>query len=256
MIFKEVSSLKKWIVGSLVFSFTYFNTDHSLAEKISQLLPIYNNERTILLNRDIGIEVKESFLPREKLLDVPLLNQFEAPYLKKGCEVTSLAMLLQYNGIMITKNELAAKIPIVPMEYPNHKKGNPQIGFVGDMVEGPGLSVYNGPIFDLAKEYVGEKAVNLTYSPFEDLLRKVGRGIPVWVITTGNLAPGADFERWDTPQGPIYVTFSVHSVVITGYDQNYIYVNDPFGYKNRKVDRQTFVEAWMEMGSQAIAIEK
>lgn len=246
--------MKKWIIGSIVFSFTYFNTDPTLAEKISQLLPF--NKETTLKTREIAIVNKESFFPINKLLDVPLINQFEAPYLKKGCEVTSLAMLLQYHGIMVTKNELANKIPIVPMEYHDQKKGNPQIGFVGDMAEGPGLSVYNGPIFELAKEYVSEKAVNLTNSPFEDLLRKVGRGIPVWVITTGNFAPGAEFQKWDTPQGPLFVTFSVHSVVITGYDQNYIYVNDPFGYKNRKVDRQSFIESWLEMGSQAIAIEK
>jgi uncharacterized protein YvpB len=250
-----VSSLKKWIVGGIAFSVIFLNTDHTLAEKIAKVLPFYKNERTTILPRDIGIVEKESFLPSNKLLDVPLLNQFDAPYLKKGCEVTSLAMLLQYNGIMVTKNELAEKIPYVPIEYPDQRKGNPQIGFVGNMVEGPGLSVYNGPIFDLAKEYVGEKAVNLTGSPFEDLLRKVGRGIPVWVITTGNMSPGAEFQKWDTPQGPINITFSVHSVVITGYDQNYIYVNDPFGYKNRKVERQSFTDAWMEMGSQAIAIE-
>ncbi|WP_083652338.1 C39 family peptidase [Bacillus sp. MRMR6] len=54
--------------------------------------------------------------------------------------------------------------------------------------------------------------------------------------------------------GEVKVTLSGHSVVITGYDQHYIYVNDPYGYKNRKIEKQTFIDAWKEMGRQAISI--
>jgi uncharacterized protein YvpB len=231
--------------------------DYTLLDKLQNLLPRNKEVSTTLQTRELGLTLKDSFFPKSKQLDVQLINQFDQPHLYKGCEVTSLAMILNHCGVKVTKNELAQKIHTVPLEYPNKKKGNPHVGFVGNMEDGPGLSVYNEPIFDLAKEYVGEKAVNLTNSPFEDLLRKVGRGIPVWVMITSKYTPGsATFEKWDTLQGTIYVTFNVHSVVITGYDQNYIYFNDPFGYKNRKVDRRNFILSWEEMGSQAIAIEK
>src|SRR4051794_5811406 len=89
-------------------------------------------------------------LAEEIQLDVPLLNQMDAPRLFNGCEVTSLAMLLQYWGIHVTKNELAAQIPRVPLQYSNGKSGNPNMGFVGNMEDGPGLGVYHGPIFYLA----------------------------------------------------------------------------------------------------------
>jgi uncharacterized protein YvpB len=179
----------------------------------------------------------------------------DEPHLYNGCEVTSLAMLLNYNGIKVTKNELADKIPKVPLNYSDGLNGNPNVGFVGDMENGPGLSVYNGPIYDLAKQYVGDRAVNLTNSPFTDLLKQVSQGHPVWIITTTTFSPVSDLQEWNTPQGKVEITYSGHSVVITGYDDQYIYINDPYGYKNRKVDRADFIQAWEQMGSQAIVIE-
>ncbi|MFZ7944642.1 MULTISPECIES: C39 family peptidase [Bacillaceae] len=200
--------------------------------------------------------ILEPAFPDHMLLDVPLLNQMDRPKLYNGCEVTSLAMILNYHGVNVTKNELAEKIKTVPFNYGNGKKGNPNDGFVGDMANGPGLGVYNGPVFELAQKYVGDKAINLTNSSFTDILKKVGQGLPVWIITTSNFTPVSVFQTWDTPQGKIDITFSEHSVAITGYDESYIYVNDPYGEKNKKVNRENFIKAWEQMGKQAIVIEK
>jgi uncharacterized protein YvpB len=191
-----------------------------------------------------------------KILDVPLIDQLSAPGLYNGCEVTSLAMILNYNGFHVTKNELADNIARVPLTYQSGLKGNPNVGFVGNMEVGPGYAVYNGPIYNLAKRYAGNEAVNLTGSSFETILDKVNQGEPVWIITTETFAPVSDFETWHTPQGTISISFSEHSVVITGYDPNYIYINNPYGQKNQKLNRTRFEEAWEQMGSQAVVIEK
>ncbi|WP_040206156.1 C39 family peptidase [Neobacillus jeddahensis] len=210
--------------------------------------------------RDILLESKEApsapKIPDSIQLDVPLLNQMDQPKLYNGCEVTSLAMMLNFHGVEVTKNELANNIKTVPLTYNNGQKGNPHTGFVGDMVNGPGLGVYNEPVLELAQKYVGDKAVNLTNRSFSEVLEKVGQGLPVWIITTTTFAPVSAFETWDTPQGQIDITFSEHSVVITGYDANYIYINDPYGTKNKKLDRENFTKAWEQMGKQAIVIEK
>jgi len=206
--------------------------------------------------REVTKNITEPIFPDSILLDVPLLNQMDQPQLYNGCEVTSLAMILNYQGIKVTKNELAEKIKTVPLTYPNGKKGNPNAGFVGDMANGPGLGVYNGPVLELAQKYVGNRAVNLTNSSFTEVLKKVGQGLPVWIITTSSFTPVSVFQTWDTPQGKIDITFSEHSVAITGYDENYIYVNDPYGEKNKKLNRENFIKAWEQMGKQAIVIEK
>jgi uncharacterized protein YvpB len=204
----------------------------------------------------VAIPHTKVVLAEEIQLDVPLLNQMDAPRLFNGCEVTSLAMLLQYWGMDVTKNELAAQIPRVSLQYSDGKNGNPNMGFVGNMEDGPGLGVYHGPIFYLANTNVNDQLMvqNLTNHPFSSVLEKVSQGLPVWVITTASFSLISDFKTWSTPQGSVGVTFKMHSVVITGYDQEYIYLNDPYGTKNKKVNREKFIAAWEQMGSQAIVI--
>ncbi len=242
------------IIG-IILLITFFSAKSILAVKSSEALPEFKAVNTPLITREVALQKESPILPDSKLLDIPLLNQMDKPLLYNGCEVTSLAMILNYNGVKVTKNELAKNIKTVPLTYSNGKKGNPNAGFVGDMAHGPGLGVYNGPVYELAQKYAGDKAVNLTGSPFTDLLKKVSQGHPVWIITTTSFAPVSVFQTWDTPQGKIDITFSEHSVVITGYDENYIYINDPYGTKNKKLDRDNFIKAWEQMGKQAIIIE-
>jgi uncharacterized protein YvpB len=202
------------------------------------------------------ISEPKSLQKEEKLLDVPLLKQMDPPRLYNGCEVTSLAMLLQFDGLSVTKNELATKITRVPLNYQDGKKGNPNEGFVGNMEDGPGLGVYHEPIFKLAQSYVNDRAEDLTKQPFSVVIEKLAAGTPVWVIITSSFAPTSEIKTWKTPQGPVEVTFKMHSVVITGYDQESIYINDPYGGKNKKVNKDNFIKAWEQMGSQAIVINK
>jgi uncharacterized protein YvpB len=246
---RRVNSIfKKILAIILVFSFLLIDQTFSSKPKANDKVPT-------LATRELAMVKKQPLLEKSKLLDVPLINQMAAPRLYNGCEVTSLAMLLNFHGYDVTKKELADKVKKVPFSYSNGLKGNPDKGFVGDLVHGPGLGVYNGPIYDLAKYYAREKVLNLTGSPFTDLLKKINIGEPVWIITTTRFAPVSVFQNWETPQGKIKITFSEHSVVMTGYDDNHIFINDPYGFKNRKVDRKNFEKAWVQMGKQAIVIE-
>ncbi len=189
-------------------------------------------------------------------LNVPLLNQMDDPRLYNGCEVTSLAMILNYSGIDVSKNEAASQLPRVPLTYNNGLKGNPNAGFVGNLEDGPGLSVYHGPIFTLAKEFAGDSVKDLTGNPVQKLYQQIDRGFPVWIMTNTEFQPVHNWESWSTPQGEIKVTFSVHSAVITGYSKRYVYINNPYGQKNQQLPRDDFERAWKQMGSQAIVVQK
>ncbi|HEY4550637.1 MAG TPA: C39 family peptidase [Bacillus sp. (in: firmicutes)] len=193
-------------------------------------------------------------ITRNIQLDIPLLNQMDHPKLYNGCEVTSLAMILNYKGIMVTKNTLADKIAKVPITYHNGKSGNPHFGFVGNMEDGPGLGVYHEPIFSLAKQYVGDRVEDLTNQDFDLIHKKVAEENPIWVITTSTFAPVSNIQIWHTPQGSVNITYNMHSVVITGIDDDHIFINDPYGNKNKPVDRESFIKAWEQMGKQAILI--
>ncbi|WP_053367513.1 C39 family peptidase [Bacillus sp. FJAT-27245] len=237
----------------------------SIFSKTEKALSFFKKETAIRTNVDATKvrrkfnkkEIPEQPKPVEKInLDVPLLNQMTAPRLYNGCEVTSLAMILDYKGIDVSKGDLAKKVKRVPFRYENGQYGNPYAGFVGNMEVGPGLGVYHGPIFELAREYAGTRAEDLTGKPFDTVIEKLAGGSPVWVIINTLYAPldEANFQTWDTPEGQVKITFKMHSVALTGFDENYIYFNDPYGTKDRKADRSKFKEAWEQLGSQAVVI--
>lgn len=193
------------------------------------------------------------------LLEAPVIKQ--KPELPRGCEVTSLAMLLQHADLQVDKMTLAKQLKKDPTPYEKKNGiiyfGNPNDGFVGDMYSynKPGLGVYHKPIQELAEQYLPGRIVNLTGKDFQELKRYLSNDLPVWVITntTFKKLSASQFERWQTPSGPIDITYKEHSVLITGYDQDFIYLNDPLtGEKNKKTPITDFVESWVQMGSQAI----
>lgn len=193
------------------------------------------------------------------ILDVPLIAQH--PELPRGCEVTSLAMMLNYAGIKVDKMKLAKEVrkDSTPYACRNGQVyfGNPHTGFVGNMynINKPGLGVYNEPIFDLAEKYLPGNIINLTGSNFNNILAKINNLTPVWVIinTLYTTVPEKYWETWNTPIGQIRITYKEHSVLITGYDSNYVYFNDPLKeIKNRKIKRSEFEKAYIQMGKQAI----
>lgn len=201
-------------------------------------------------------------LKESMVLSVPQIMQY--PELPRGCEVTSLAMLLRYHDIEVDKMTLAAQVRKDPTPYRQTEDGisfgNPNIGFVGDMynLSNPGFGVYHKPLTDLAQTYVGNDATDLTGFPFVSILSHINKGQPVLVIinTTFKPLPKHEFQTWKTPTGKIDITMKEHAVVITGYDNNYIYFNDPLRGKNKKAPLAEFQQAWVQMGKQAITITR
>jgi uncharacterized protein YvpB len=191
-------------------------------------------------------------------IDVPLIEQM--PELERGCEVTSLAMLLQSAGVNVDKMTLAQQVKKdpTPFEMKDGQRyfGDPNRGFVGDIqsFDNPGYGVYHGPIKELAEQYLPDRIVDATGADFTDLYGFLDQGIPVWTIVNMDYMPLSDddFEQWQTPDGPIEITYKEHSVLVTGYDDEYIYINDPLN-ETDKVDKDSFIAAWEQMGKQAIS---
>jgi uncharacterized protein YvpB len=198
-------------------------------------------------------------IKQQVLLDAPVIWQM--PELPRGCEVTSLAMLLRHQGIQADKLTLAKEVKKNPAEYrmSNGKIffGDPNKGFVGNMYTytKPGLGVYHKPIAELAEKYLPGKIKDLTGAEFQELKIHLSDNRPVWVIINTEYRKLDDsfFQTWHTPDGTVKITMKEHSVLITGYDENYVYFNDPLtGEKNKKAPMKDFMEAWVQMGRQAI----
>jgi len=230
------------------------NVTNKNVTKIESPVETKTREEVKKENLDQILEVSE-------IIDVPVISQL--PELPRGCEVTSLSMLLQFKGINVDKMKLAKLIRKDPTPYQVKAGkvffGHPNEGFVGDMynITNPGYGVYHKPIKELADHFLPNQVVDLTGSDFSKLQASVSNGIPVWVIinTTYKRLPPNEFRIWDTPKGKVDITYREHSVIITGYDKEYIYFNDPLtSEKNKKAPKQEFIDAWVQMGSQAISL--
>ncbi|MBM7652270.1 C39 family peptidase [Neobacillus cucumis] len=190
--------------------------------------------------------------------DVPHIQQM--PELPRGCEVTSLAMLLQYAGVSVDKMSLAKEINTVPFRDQNGVHGNPNEGFVGDMYsfDNSGYGVYHSPIAVLAETYLPGRIIDLTGQSIDSVYKLIKSGSPVWVITNSRFAslPQSEFSVWNTQTGTVQITYREHSVLVVGYDDNYVYINDPLAAQSYKaVPRGSFEESWVQMGKQAVSYQ-
>jgi uncharacterized protein YvpB len=193
------------------------------------------------------------------ILNVPLITQ--NPELKYGCEVTSLAMVLQFAGVNTTKMELYEKIrkdpdPLQQTRFGDIERwGNPTDGFVGDMTgKSRGYAVFDKPIEDLVNHYLPGRAVNLTNHSFDDVLNHVANGYPVVVWTTGDYRLPDRPESWLHGNDTINTPLDLHAVVLVGYDKESVYLNDPLSGKRQvPVNKPQFIESWHALKSRAVS---
>lgn len=206
------------------------------------------------------IYVSSSQKGKKAFLEVPLFLQL--PELARGCETTALSMLLSYHkGETIDKSILAGKLrkDDTKMETVDGMIyfGDMNKGFVGsiDNRRDPGLGVYIKPLKDLASQYF-DNVHDITGAEFEHVMGFVEMGTPVLVISpvTYNSVSDRSVQVWKTDSGYMEVTFLEHSVVIVGFDSEYVYLNDPLQSRVIKKPIQSFQKGWESMGSRALIV--
>ncbi|MEZ2323902.1 C39 family peptidase [Bacillus tropicus] len=237
----------KWYICMAVLGIAVWNVYTNGITKYVEKLTFFNIQSGISNNDEKVI-----------LSNVPLIQQL--PELDRGCEVTSLAMLLQYAGVSVDKMELASEIKKVNF-LDNGVRGDPNEGFVGNIYtfSESGYGVYHGPLFQLAKKYLPNKAIDLTGKSIEEVYKSVKSGKPVVMITnaTFTLLDENEFTTWETNSGDVSITYNEHCVVLIGYDKEFVYIRDPLSDSlDVKVPRESFEQAWVQMGSQAISYVK
>ncbi|MDA1908081.1 C39 family peptidase [Bacillus pacificus] len=237
----------KWYICMAVLGIAVWNVYTNGITKYAEKLTFFNIQSGISNNDEKVI-----------LSNVPLIQQL--PELDRGCEVTSLAMLLQYAGVSVDKMELASEIKKVNF-LDNGVRGDPNEGFVGNIYtfSESGYGVYHGPLFQLAKKYLPNKAIDLTGKSIEEVYKSVKSGKPVVMITnaTFTLLDENEFTTWETNSGDVSITYNEHCVVLIGYDKEFVYIRDPLSDSlDVKVPRESFEQAWVQMGSQAISYVK
>ncbi|WP_231688045.1 SH3 domain-containing protein [Bacillus sp. FJAT-18017] len=192
------------------------------------------------------------------ILNVPLIAQ--RPVLPAGCEVTALAMALNYHGVNVSKTTLADKMPYDKTPLTRNSNGSiktwgdPDVGYVGTPY-GNGHTINPGPLKKLLDQY-RPGGVNLHGKDFSQVEAHVKNGAPVLVwFTINHEMPNK--RTWKTPAGKtISAPTPLHCIVVTGVDGKYVYFNDSEAVKkNIKMEKSKFIKIYNAMGKRALAVK-
>ncbi|MDR2106002.1 MAG: C39 family peptidase [Coriobacteriales bacterium] len=158
-------------------------------------------------------------------LDVPYISQL--PDMPSGCEVVSVTMMLNHAGVAVSKEELAAGLPYA---------GDPSQGFTGNLYSAGGYGlggiVWPPALLGLVESHQGS-AVDLTGESWEVVRGFIDAGKPVCVWFSSN---GLD-----------------HTVVLTGYSDSTVWVNDPLANKDVELNLDTFLSFWRQNSYRALS---
>ncbi len=192
---------------------------------------------------------EETTKPEENkstILNVPYISQY--PNMPLGCEATSLAQLLNYKGVSVSKETIAEQM----LKSPNK---NPDLGFVGSPYKnesGIFQTIYPAALEQTAKMY-RPNSENITGASVETIENEIRKGNPsvIWVSLNfaspqmGNWYEGTSDEMW--------VNKNLHVVAVTGVDENDFYITDPAKGKY-SVSRATFKYVYETVGKKALVV--
>lgn len=196
------------------------------------------------------------------MLGVPMI--YQNPELPQGCEVTSLAMAMNYRGIAVSKTELADHY--VPRKDFYYYKGklygpNPFVAYAGNPRKAGGWFCYAPPIAEGANRYFQEhghpfSALNWTGKTESDIQEALRQGNPVvaWVtIKLENIRYKTKWHFEGTGQKTL-VPSNLHCVLIYGMDENKVYYADPLDGKMAE-SRGKFFQRYYDLGGHAVVIQ-
>lgn len=219
------------------------------AQPVAVMRPTFTPLSTVTPTPTVVAEVV--VVPESVRLDVPNRKQERT----LNCELRSATDLAEYYGMRFTWETLFARVGHDP-------NGDPNVGFVGKSIDDPsggiypdGYGVHAIPIARGLQE-MGLNAVAHHGQNRAWLQERLAAGHPVLIWATGGLDPSYRVE-WQTRDGrTVWGVPFEHTFTVVGYDQNGIWLNDPFGGTTDYYPWATFETAWALLDHMAVTIQE
>lgn len=184
------------------------------------------------------------------------LSQY--PELPNGCEITSLAAVLNYYEFGVDKTTLSdvylPKAPVGQADFYQEFVGNPR--------DDDAYGCYSPVIVATANSYlpsVGSSmsARDLTGSSPEGLYALIDEGRPVIVWATRYMEPGHYSVTWNVGGQSLTWYTPEHCLVLVGYDEDNgaVQLADPMVGDIVDYDMDVFEQRYAELKNQAVVIE-
>ena len=183
-------------------------------------------------------------LPPEVHLQVARQSQSHS----LSCESSASSMAAQYHGVSLSEAEIAAALP---------RNDNPHLGFRGN-IDGPtggieDYGVYAEPIAAVLNSH-GLRASPLQ-GGLDGILAALARGNPVIAWVTYNCIASTPVTLNIDGQPVVLVPWQ-HAVVVTGYNGEGVWANDPYDGREDFYARADFARALAYFGDMAIEVAK
>jgi uncharacterized protein YvpB len=235
----------------------------------SKLVVLKSEKETIEFQNEIysaitAFERSEDneIIPTE--MNLPVEATLQRPELPNGCEVTSLAAILGYFGYEADKTVLADDyLPKKPFEVIDGKLygANPVEAYAGDpRSKNQGFYSYVQPIVKTANLYLkavkgAHKPEDISGSTEEELLTHIQEGTPIIIWTTIDQKDPLFNYSWYVlgTDKRIDVLRNSHTVVLTGFSKDKVYVMDPLK-GNVAYPKERFFDIYEMAGSHAMII--
>jgi uncharacterized protein YvpB len=184
----------------------------------------------------------EQHLPPEVHLSVARQGQSHS----LSCESSAASMAAQYHGVPLSEADVLAALPL---------NDNPHLGFRGN-VDGPigstqDYGVYAGPIQDILNSQ-GLHAWPIE-GGLEGIREAIVRSNPVIAWVTYDCQPGTPMTTTVDGQEVTLVPYQ-HVVLVTGYNTEGIWANDPWDGQEDFYRLADFERALSYFGNMAIEV--
>ncbi|MDE6034967.1 MAG: C39 family peptidase [Ruminococcus sp.] len=209
-------------------------------------------------------------MKKKSMIDVPYYSQFDYP---TGCELVSTSMLLAFLGFDIKAGELIEKGYLNAVDITEDSKkrkhgGDPDKVFIGNPEKNSGYGCYSGAIiytlnkFLKPREYKSDTKydiIDLKGTEIPEICADyISKGVPVIMWASIDMKPTFInlSNSWIIDKtGERYLWKSnEHCLILTGYDEEYYYFNDPLAQKDMPYLKRLAERRYGEMGMQAIAV--
>ena len=231
-------------------------------EENDELLSLLAGDLNNLIKENNAVEQEIAYLieQEEKRKNASILegkitySQF--PKYPTGCESVGLYILLKYNGVDTTIDEIVGKLKKGDLPYTvggTTYGGNPEVEFIGDPRNNYSYGVYNKPLADVANSLKSGVTSKIGLD-FDSVLALVKEGKPVLVWTTINLSKPFKSSTWTyKPTGEKITWISgEHVMVVIGFDPDRVVVSDPYTGTIRYFDKELFRSRYNYLGKRVL----
>ena len=166
------------------------------------------------------------------------------------CETRSAVDLAAFFGYSINHEEFLGRLPYTD---------DPETGYVGDYRAAAGnippysYGVHAPPVAALLRDY-GVNATAHRYASLDTLKAEIASGRPVMIWVVGSVQYGTPVEYTAESTGNTTIVAAYeHTVLVVGYDENYITIQDGWNVYKRSISQ--FERSWGTLANMAVTVQ-